>query len=64
MINRWLQIRLEGLGNLITFGACLYVIIDPEAVNPSEVGLVINYSLTITQVRSTIAVFTKAIYHS
>ncbi len=50
MINRWLQIRLEGLGNVITFGACLYVIIDPDVVNPSEVGLVINYSLTITQV--------------
>ncbi len=50
MINRWLSIRLETLGNMITFGACLYIILDPDAVNPSEVGLVINYALTITSV--------------
>ncbi len=50
MINRWLSVRLEGLGNLITFGACLYVVIDPTAISASDVGLVINYSLTITSV--------------
>merc|ERR1719285_589597 len=48
--NRWLAIRLELLGNLVTLGAALFVILYPDSVNPSQVGLVITYSLNITMV--------------
>merc|ERR1719153_1589736 len=48
--NRWLGIRLELLGNLVTLGAALFVILSPGSVNPSQVGLVITYSLNVTQV--------------
>ena len=37
MSNRWIQIRLDALGNLITFSAALFTIIKPESVDPSEV---------------------------
>ena len=50
--NRWLAIRLELLGNLVTMGAALFIIVNPDVVSPSQVGLVITYSLNITQVRS------------
>ena len=49
--NRWLAIYLELLGNIVTAGAAIFVILNPGAVSPSEVGLVITYSLNITQVR-------------
>ena len=48
--NRWLAIRLEFLGNLVTAGAALLIIAQPDVVSPSQVGLVITYSLNVTQV--------------
>ncbi len=50
VINRWLAVRLESLGNIITFCAALLCISAPDAVNPSEVGLIINYALSVTQI--------------
>lgn len=50
MSNRWIQVRLDALGNIITFSAALFTIIEPEAVDPSEVGLIITYALNITLV--------------
>merc|ERR1719153_1072938 len=47
--NRWLGIRLELLGNIVTLGAALFVILSPGSFNSSQVGLVITYSLNITQ---------------
>ena len=47
--NRWLAIWLELLGNIVTLGAALFVILTPGSFNPSQVGLVITYSLNITQ---------------
>ena len=49
MANRWLAVWLELLGNIVTLGAALFVIISPGSLNPSQVGLVITYSLNITQ---------------
>jgi ATP-binding cassette subfamily C (CFTR/MRP) protein 1 len=48
-LNRWLAIRLEGLGALVTFGSAIFILLFPESVDPSDVGLVITYSLSITQ---------------
>ena len=48
--NRWLAIRLEFLGNLVTVGAAILIIAQPSLVSPSQVGLVITYSLNVTQV--------------
>merc|ERR1719204_745640 len=48
--NRWLAIRLEFLGNLVTVGAAILIIAQPRVVSPSQVGLVITYSLNVTQV--------------
>jgi len=47
--NRWLAIWLELLGNIVTLGAALFVILSPSSFNSSQVGLVITYSLNITQ---------------
>ena len=48
--NRWLAIRLEFLGNLVTVMAAIIIIAQPSVVSPSQVGLVITYSLNVTQV--------------
>ena len=37
-------------GNLITFAAAVFVIIQADAIDPSEVGLIITYALSVTQV--------------
>ena len=47
--NRLLAVWLELLGNIVTIGAAFLVMLRPEAFNPSQVGLVISYSLQITQ---------------
>lgn len=48
--NRWLAIRLETIGNLVTFCAALFAILDPSSVDPSEVGLIVTYAINVTQV--------------
>ena len=50
--NRWLGIMLENLGNLITFGAAIFAINAGNAIDPSQVGLVISYALNVTAVLS------------
>jgi len=47
--NRWLAVRLEYIGNFITFAAALFAILSPDAVGPADVGLVISYALNVTQ---------------
>lgn len=48
-LNRWLAVRLESLGAFVTFGSAIFILLFPESVDSSEVGLVITYSLSITQ---------------
>ena len=48
--NRWLAVRLETIGNLITFAAALIAILGSESIDPSQVGLIISYALNVTQV--------------
>lgn len=47
--NRWLAIRLEHLGNIITFSTSLFAIMSPDTIGAADVGLVISYALSVTQ---------------
>ncbi|XP_012560528.2 multidrug resistance-associated protein 1 isoform X1 [Hydra vulgaris] len=47
--NRWLAMRLETCGHLITFFAALFSIIQRGNLSPGMVGLSISYALQITQ---------------
>ena len=41
---------LQVLGNFITFAAAIFVIIEADTIDPSQVGLIITYALSVTQV--------------
>ncbi|XP_038108731.1 multidrug resistance-associated protein 1 [Culex quinquefasciatus] len=47
--NRWLAIRMEGLGNFIVLFVALFAVWGRETMNPGMVGLSILYALQITQ---------------
>ena len=50
--NRWLAIRLEFLGSLVTVAVALFIVTQPDAISPSQAGLVVTQSLCVTQVGS------------
>ena len=47
--NRWLTVRLEAIGNSITVAAAIFVLIT-DGIDPGQVGLIITYALSVTQV--------------
>ncbi|KAF2069971.1 hypothetical protein CYY_008709 [Polysphondylium violaceum] len=47
-MNQWLGLRLDFLGNLVIFFACLFVTIDKGTIEAASVGLSLSYSLSIT----------------
>ncbi|KAI5710679.1 hypothetical protein M8J75_010653 [Diaphorina citri] len=47
--NRWLAVRLETVGNLITFSAALLAVLSKETLNAGLVGLSVSYAMQITQ---------------
>ncbi|KAI8807236.1 P-loop containing nucleoside triphosphate hydrolase protein [Cladochytrium replicatum] len=50
--NRWLAVRLELIGSMIVFGSALFTplsIILYGSISPSIVGLMLTYSLSVTQ---------------
>ncbi|GJJ12857.1 hypothetical protein Clacol_007102 [Clathrus columnatus] len=51
-IQRWLGVRLDLLGNILIFGIGLFAVGFRNSVNPSKTGVVLTYSLSITQVLS------------
>ncbi|KAJ3021676.1 Canalicular multispecific organic anion transporter 2 [Thoreauomyces humboldtii] len=50
--NRWLAIRLEFIGSLVVFGSALFAVITivvKGSISASIVGLMLTYSLNVTQ---------------
>ncbi|EJD44619.1 ATP-dependent bile acid permease [Auricularia subglabra TFB-10046 SS5] len=50
--QRWLGVRLDLLGNVLVLGIGLIAVGFRNTTNPSKMGVVMTYSLTITQVMS------------
>lgn len=50
--NRWLAVRLEMLGAIIVFAACLFAVLARGDISPAIVGLSVSYALQISQVLS------------
>ncbi|KAH7103342.1 ATP-dependent bile acid permease [Auriculariales sp. MPI-PUGE-AT-0066] len=50
--QRWLSVRLDLLGNLLVLGIGLVAVGFRDTTNPSKMGVVLTYSLSITQVLS------------
>ncbi|PCH38966.1 ATP-dependent bile acid permease [Wolfiporia cocos MD-104 SS10] len=51
-IQQWLATRLDLLGNLLVLGIALFAAGFSRTINPSKVGVVLSYTLSITQVFS------------
>ncbi|KAI0746725.1 multidrug resistance-associated ABC transporter [Daedaleopsis nitida] len=51
-IQRWLGVRLDILGNILIFGICLFAAGFRHSVDPSKIGVVLTYTLSITQMFS------------
>ncbi|XP_047488964.1 multidrug resistance-associated protein 1-like isoform X5 [Penaeus chinensis] len=49
MANRWLAIRLEFIGNILTFFAALFAVLGRDTITGGLVGLSISYALSVTQ---------------
>ncbi|KAF2361957.1 ABC transporter-like [Trinorchestia longiramus] len=49
MANRWLAIRLELIGNLMTFSAAIFAVLARGTITAGTVGLSISYALSVTQ---------------
>jgi len=47
--NRWLAVRLETVGNLITFSAALLAVLSRDSLSPGLIGLSVSYALSVTQ---------------
>jgi len=45
---RWLGMRLELIGGLVTFFACLFTVLGRASIVPATAGLTISYALTVT----------------
>ncbi|KAI0635122.1 multidrug resistance-associated ABC transporter [Trametes polyzona] len=48
-IQRWLGVRLDILGNILILGICLFAAGFRNTVDPSKIGVVLSYTLSITQ---------------
>ncbi|KAF9472565.1 multidrug resistance-associated ABC transporter [Pholiota conissans] len=51
-IQQWLAVRLDLFGNILIFGIGLFAAGFRHTVDPSKIGVVLSYTLSITQVFS------------
>ncbi|CED82131.1 multidrug resistance-associated abc transporter [Phaffia rhodozyma] len=51
-LQRWLGVRLDFLGNILVLGIGLFGVGFRETISPSKLGVVLTYSLSVTQVFS------------
>ncbi|KAL8287248.1 hypothetical protein RQP46_003700 [Phenoliferia psychrophenolica] len=51
-LQRWLGVRLDFLGNILILGIALFGVGFRDTVSPSKLGVVLTYSLSVTQVFS------------
>ncbi|KAF8915697.1 multidrug resistance-associated ABC transporter [Mucidula mucida] len=51
-IQRWLSVRLDMFGNVLVLGIVLFAAGFRHTVEPSKIGVVLTYTLSITQVFS------------
>ncbi|RNA37147.1 multidrug resistance-associated 1 isoform X3 [Brachionus plicatilis] len=47
--NRWLAVRLELIGTLVTFFSCLFVVLSRDTLSAGNAGLSISFSLNVSQ---------------
>ncbi|KZP34073.1 multidrug resistance-associated ABC transporter, partial [Athelia psychrophila] len=52
-IQRWLSVRLDFCGNILILGIVLFAAGFRNTVSPSKIGVVLSYTLSITQTFST-----------
>lgn len=45
--NRWLAVRLEFIGTLVTFFSCLFVVLSRDTLSAGNAGLSISFSLNV-----------------
>ncbi|KAF5310093.1 hypothetical protein D9619_010353 [Psilocybe cf. subviscida] len=51
-IQRWLAVRLDLFGNILIFGIGLFAAGFRHSVSPAKIGVVLSYTLSITQIFS------------
>ncbi|XP_050728628.1 multidrug resistance-associated protein 1-like isoform X5 [Eriocheir sinensis] len=49
MANRWLAVRLEFIGNIMTFSAAMFAVGRRGSISGGVVGLSVTYALSVTQ---------------
>ncbi|KAF5334268.1 hypothetical protein D9758_015549 [Tetrapyrgos nigripes] len=50
--QRWLAVRLDSLGAILVFFVAMFAVIGVSGISPAEIGLVLSYSTTLTQLCS------------
>jgi len=45
IIQRWLGVRLDFMGNLLVLGIALFACGFRKSVNPADIGVVLSYTL-------------------
>ncbi|KAF8922710.1 ABC protein [Mucidula mucida] len=50
--QRWLAVRLDALGGVLVFCVAVFAVVGVSGINPAQIGLVLTYSTTLTQLCS------------